>query len=61
MVFRGDPRGMSPCQQSIEVVLEKIDCLLTAKGGGGNHTNMTDPYIGDKVNFIKTIKMSLTT
>ena len=34
MVFRGDPRGISPCQQSIEVVLEKIDCLLTAKGGG---------------------------
>ena len=38
MVFRGDPRGISPCQQSIEVVLEKIDRLLTAKGGGGRES-----------------------
>ena len=36
MVFRGDPRGISPCQQSIEVGLEKIDCLLTANEGESN-------------------------
>ena len=36
MVFRGDPRRISPCQQSIEVGLEKIDCLLTANEGESN-------------------------
>lgn len=37
MVFRGDPRRISPCQQSIEVGLEKIDCLLTANEGDSNN------------------------
>ena len=34
--FQGGPEGISPCQQSIEVGLEKIDCLLTANEGESN-------------------------
>ena len=57
MVFRGKGRGFSCRHQSIKVVLEKIDCQLTACGGrawGRGNIRILHSLKGNQVNIIMT-------
>ena len=54
MVFRGKGRGFSCRHQSIKVVLEKIDCQLTACGGrawGRGNIRILHSLRGNQVNI----------